>query len=323
MYDFNYLIEKIKLADFSESPFKHIYLDSFFSDDHFKEIISSEEIEAPSADNDEDLIEGLYDKGFKVIPFPGCITDHKEYIAWHNGAESKHHSACEGFGLALRLYGPKSPILVAVNEFLESDEFNNVIASKFGVDINQCHVDGGIQKYLDGYEISPHADIRKKAATFMVNINPSSLSESLDHHTRYLKFKPEREYVQTLWAGNPSVDRSWVPWDWAEVEFQQTKNNSIVLFSPSDDTLHGVKADYDHLKTQRTQLYGNIWYNESSTSFKPEWEDLDLSTKKFEAAKKGFKEVLVGSLPAPAKKHLKNVLGAFKKPSKEIGKRNT
>lgn len=322
MYNFNYLIEKIKHADFSETPFKHVYLDDFFSDDHFQEIISSEEIEAPNADNDEDLIEGLYDKGFKIIPFPGCITDHKKYIAWHNGSESQHHSACEGFGMALRLYGLKSPILIAVNEFLKSDEFNNAIANKFSIDINQCHIDGGIQKYLDGYEISPHADIRKKAATFMVNINPSSLSDSLDHHTRYLKLNPEREYIQSLWEGNPSVDRSWVPWDWAEVVFQQTKNNSIVLFSPSNDTLHGVKADYDHFKTQRTQLYGNIWYNESNISLKPEWEDLDFSTQNFKSAKKTFKEVLAASLPEPTKKHLKKVLFAFKKSDKELGERN-
>ena len=54
---------------------------------------------------------------------------------------------------------------------------------------------------------------------------------------------------------------------------------SIVLFSPSNDTLHGVKADYNHLYTQRTQLYGNLWYKESSVDKTLEWEQLDLSNK--------------------------------------------
>ena len=43
---------------------------------------------------------------------------------------------------------------------------------KFGIEYQNCNIDGGIQKYLDGYELSPHPDIRLKAATFMVNINP-------------------------------------------------------------------------------------------------------------------------------------------------------
>lgn len=326
-YDFSYLIDKIMDAEFSKEPFKHIYLEDFFTVEHFDEILASEEISAPSAKNDRDLIKGLRDNGFKPINFPGCVTDVDEYISWHEGGKvTSHHSACEGFGMALRLYEFRSPILEALNEFLASKEFNAAIAKKFGIDFDACVVDGGIQKYLDGYEISPHPDIRKKAATFMVNINPSDKSEGMDHHTHYLTLDDAHKYVETFWHGNPSVDRAWVPWDWAITVKQQTKNNSIVLFSPSDDTLHGVKADYDHLVTQRTQLYGNLWYSENPATSKGEWEDLDLSSKAAASRKlaspplnKRMKQAVSSVIPPAMKRKVKSLMG---RDTSSIGKRN-
>ena len=44
------------------------------------------------------------------------------------------------------------------------------------------------------------------------------------------------------------------------------KNNSIVIFKPSVDTLHAVKMKYDHTKFQRTQLYGNLMSFENITN---------------------------------------------------------
>ena len=112
----------------------------------------------------------------------------------------------------------------------------------------------------------------------MVNINPSNNSESTEHHTHYLKFKRQYKYVQTFWEENKNKDRCWVPWNWCETVKKQTKNNSIVIFSPNDKTLHAVKADYDHLPYQRTQLYGNLWYNKEESKIKsiiskPIWEE--------------------------------------------------
>jgi hypothetical protein len=259
----------------------------------------------------------LIKKGFKPIPFPGCVTDIQKYISWHQKDKNvDHHTACEGFGMALRLYEFPSTILQELNEFLVSEEFNRAIAVKFGVNFDDCVTDGGIQKYLDGYEISPHPDIRKKAATFMVNINPSSKSEECNHHTHYLKLKNSYAYIEAFWSGNPKIDRAWVPWDWAETIKQQKKNNSIVLFSPSNDTLHGVKASYNHLETQRTQLYGNIWYKESKVDKNLEWEKLDLlsnaSVRKITA-----KQKVASMLPASIKSALKKVI-----PNKSTGKRN-
>ena len=277
-YDFRYLSKKIFEADFIKEPFKHVYIENFFSEEHFDEILNSQEICAPDASNDKELIDGLIQKGFKPIEFPGCTTDLGKYIDWHeNGKKLSHHSACGGFGVALRLYKFSSDLFNELNAFLNSNKFNKVIAEKFLIKFNECTIDNGIQKYLDGYEISPHPDIRKKAATFMVNINPNSKSEKMDHHTHYLKLKKKYAYIKEFWSGNPSIDRAWLPWDWAETVKQQTKNNSIVLFSPSNNTFHGVKASYNHLKTQRTQLYGNLWFKKNPTTKQMEWEQLDLN----------------------------------------------
>ena len=279
-YNFLYLLEKIESQSCEVEPFKHIQIEDFFSKEHFEEIIYSNEIAPPQATNDKELIDGLLEKGFKPIPFPGCVEDISKYINWHQKGKSvTHHTACEGFGMTLCLFKFSSLILQELNDFLSSDTFNRAIAKKFEVVYESCVVDGGIQKYLDGYEISPHPDIRKKAATFMVNINPSADSEKLNYHTHYLKLKKTHAYIEEFWKGNENIDRAWVPWDWADTIKQQTKNNSIVLFSPSNDTLHGVKADYNHLYTQRTQLYGNLWYKESSVDKTLEWEQLDLSNK--------------------------------------------
>lgn len=277
MAKFKYLIEKIKKSDFTTHPFKHIYIEEFFSQEDFDEIVNSSEIEAPVAKNDVDLIDSLMSRGFKPISFPGCVTDISKYIAWHKKkTEVTRNGTCEGFGMALRLYNIKTKILTEINDFLASDAFNKAIADKFSIDFSNCHIDGGIQKYLDGYEISPHPDIRKKAATFMVNINPSLQSDTLNHHTHYLSLKPEYRYVEEFWKHNLDIDRAWVPWDWAETVKLQSKNNSIVLFAPSHETLHAVRADYDHLISQRTQLYGNLWYSNSSKMKTMDWTGLDI-----------------------------------------------
>lgn len=276
--DFRYLIEKINSASVEVDPFKHIWIDDFFSKTHFDMIVESPELKAPSVESDEQLIKELEVAGFKNIKFPGAVTSADEYLKWRSGDDlsASHHSACEGFGYVMRLYHIETEILLKLQDFLGSPEFLGAIAERLGFYIDDTIYDGGIQKYLDGYEISPHPDIRRKAATFMVNINPCRSSHQHDYHTHYMKFTRERRYVQSLWEGNPELERTWVPWTWAETVSQQCTNNSIVLFSPDNDTLHAVKANYDHLKTQRTQLYGNLWYEVSKTRIGLDWEQLDV-----------------------------------------------
>ncbi|GMN14955.1 hypothetical protein [Altererythrobacter sp. MTPC7] len=317
MSRFDYLTAKVTSADFTEIPFRHIHIDDFFSDSDFDEILASPEIKLPPADNDDQLFENLEGSGYKVIEFPGCITDRAEYLRWrHDPSQGAYHNTCEGFGMTLRLFEKRSEILRELDEFLASDEFNRAIAEKFDVDFDNCTIDGGIQKYLDGYEISPHPDIRRKAATFMVNINPHEASEEFDHHTHYMQLKPERAYVGSFWEGNPDFDRAWVPWDWCQTVTEQRRNNSIVLFSPSNDTIHAVRARYDHLKTQRTQLYGNLWYDKLPDRKPMKWEHLDLRATGTDGI---TVNQIKGALPKPLRKGLKNVKAAL--PWNKTGKR--
>lgn len=325
MAHFDYLLEKIETAPFEAEPFRHIYITDFLKDDDFQAIISAPEINLPTASSDEDLFQILAENGYKIIEFPGCITDKQDYIDWHRTGKTKryHSSACEGFGVTLRLYDPKTTILQQLIDFLSSDVFNRKLAKKFGLDFENCNVDNGIQKYLDGYEISPHPDIRRKAATFMVNINPHKGSEELDHHTHYLKLKPEHARVREFWDENLETERCWVPWDWCEEIKTQPKNNSIVLFAPANDTMHAVRANYEHLGGQRTQLYGNLWYKDVGDLPPHDWELFELESGKLNWS--GIKQKVRGNLPDPVLSLLRkarNGGAGDKKVAPDIGKRS-
>ena len=282
-YNFNYLITKILKTKISNKPFRHIKIKNFFNKDHFKEIINSNEILLSKVKTDTALINLLEKKGFKSINFPGSITYKRKYINWHSEKKktfykNKLNSSTEGFGYVLRLYNHNSLILKELNNFFSSKKFLECVKKRFKIN-DKVIYDGGIQKYLDGYEISPHPDVRRKAATWMININPFKKSNKIKMHTQYLYFKKEREYVQKFWEGNPNIERAWVPWSWAKTAFEQDTNNSIVLFSPNNSTMHAVKANYDHLKFQRTQIYGNLWYSTFSIKKNLSWKKLDLLKK--------------------------------------------
>lgn len=264
---FDYLIDRIKQAEFSETPFHHLEINDFLSEEHFAQITSAPEINLQKAESSQQLCQKLLDNGYKPIKFPGCTTSIDEYLEWREGRkQAVNVDTCEGFGIAFRLDKTTTPLINELKDFLSSEPFIEALAQKFGIERSSVFEDVGIQKYLDGYEISPHPDIRKKALTFMVNINPLPESEQLDHHTHYLIFKDDKKYVQEFWHHNHQYDRAWVPWDWCETVKQQTKNNSIVVFSPAHDTMHAVRAKYDHLATQRTQLYGNLWYGQRESA---------------------------------------------------------
>ena len=324
MSRFAYLIDKIKAAEFSEFPFHHIYIDDFFLNDDFTDIINTPEIAISPARSDDHLFSLLFENGYKIIDFPGCVTNKDQYIRWH--AEKKitntvTNTACEGFGVTLRLVDPRTPLISHLKEFLSGPQFQTAAAEKFGVAAADVYADNGIQKYLDGYEISPHPDIRKKALTYMVNINPHENSGELDHHTHYLKFKERYRYIETFWQHNPDVDRCWFPWSWCESKSVQTKNNSIVIFSPSNNTMHGVKTNYDHLAAQRTQLYGNLWYhNVAQQNDYPSWEDYVVGGA---GARRhsSLPSAIKSHLPAPIKELAKRVLAMSRRESNVIGDR--
>ena len=322
--DLSYIIEKIKNAELSEFPFKHIEINELFEKNDFEEIIRSPEIAIKAAHNDEALFEELFACDYRVIGFPGCTINYKEYIKWHREKKSsqKSNTSCQGYGVVLRLQSPKSNAIKVLQNFINSREFIDCISKKFNIKAGEFSYDAGIQKYLDGYEISPHPDIRKKALTYMVNINPSPTSFDDEYHTSYLQFKPEWNYVREFWQGNENYNRCWVPWDWCEVKKQQRRNNSIVIFSPDNDTLHAVKANYNHLSYQRTQLYGNLWFRESlAGGGSPKWEDfvIEASPRKANTIK-SVRGVLKNNLPTRVVTALKRLKGTDIKESTHVNR---
>ncbi len=283
MSRFDYIAERMAQASFETAPFKHLYIEDLFSEQDFRQVVGSPEVNIPPVAGDEELIAELYSRSFKEIEFPGTTTNIPAYLNWRKDPASfktfNNRELCEGFGVTMRLQqtAAGSP-LGEVTEYFRSESFWRVLAAKFGIDFDDVYTDFGLQKYLDGYEISPHPDIRRKALTFMVNINPAEHSESIGYHTHYLKLKPERESLKAFWNTHADIDRCWVPWEWCSSTKTQTRNNSVVVFAPSNDTIHAVKASYDHLQTQRTQFYGNLWFREDRPKVGVTWRDFEFDT---------------------------------------------
>lgn len=263
---FDDVLDRILAAPLRTTPFRHLWIEDVFAAEDFAAITAAPQIRLPQVADDRALIAALGARGYQPIPFPGTTTDVETYLAWHGTGQRQqgvNNAHCEGFGITFRLQAPEpGSILADLAAFTASDPFWQVLALRFGIDLATVRRDSGIQKYLDGYEISPHADVRAKALTFMLNINPDAESEALDFHTHYMRLLPRHAATQTRWETDFSRDRGWVPWDWCETVLQQRANNSLVAFAPASDTLHAVRARYDHLRTQRTQCYGNLWYRE-------------------------------------------------------------
>ena len=77
--DLSYVIEKIKNAELSEFPFRHIEINNLFNKEDLEKIINSQEITI-NAENDESLFNKLFKSHYKIISFPGCTENYKEYI---------------------------------------------------------------------------------------------------------------------------------------------------------------------------------------------------------------------------------------------------
>ena len=80
--------------------------------------------------------------------------------------------------------------------------------------------------------------------------------------------------------------------------------------------MHAVKASYNHLTTQRTQLYGNLWYREKKSDNSVDWERLDFQS---ESKRKG--STSGSSVPKPLIGAMKKVRNAFSG-NRDVGDRN-
>ena len=258
--EFGYLSKKILEAEIHDSPYPHLEIENFLSPEHFQKVVQDNQIHFEECSDTKDLLKKLKQKNYEVITFPGCNTDINMYLNSLETGEWKHGTRgnpIESYGVTLRLMKYNSDFLSRLIKYMNGEEFESSMKKKFGIE-EKTEIISAVQKNLTRYEISPHPDVSKKCMTYLLNINKDE-AKGYDIHTHMLKFKKEYDYIYETWEMG-DLEREWVPWDWCETVKKHTKNNSIIMFTPSHRTLHAVKMDYPHTKFQRTQIYGNLMY---------------------------------------------------------------
>lgn len=259
-----YLIEKISNSNIIEEPFPHIIINNFLSEKHFNILKNDEQIHFEEVKNNDELYNKLLSKDWKIQRFPGCITKWSEYKEYLNNTKifkSKSNNPVGNVGMTFRLSKYNNKDVEDLINFMNSESFHNILKNKFNVK-NKTTIISVIQKNLTNYEISPHPDTRNKALTYLLNINKNDEIENLDCHTHLLKLKKEYEFIANFWDKNENIDRSWLPWNFCNTVKKINKNNTLVIFKPNSNppSLHAIKLNYDHLKFQRTQIYGNLMF---------------------------------------------------------------
>lgn len=279
--DFDYILEHIKNSEIIQHPFPHLDIKNFLSKEHLQLIINEKQIHFEEKKTNDELYKELLKNNWKIQNFPGCTTDwnnYKKYI------ESDKQYTCndpvENIGITFRLNCYKNDIIKKLIKFMNSNEFHKSLKEKFNIK-EETTIISAIQKNLTGYEISPHPDIRQKCLTYLLNINNNNEIENLDCHTHLLEFKDEYKYIQEYWEKNKDINRCWVPWKWCNTIKKMSENNSMVIFHPDNNppTLHAIRLKYNHLKYQRTQIYGNLMYKHYPKQKHSNYKDLIKYTK--------------------------------------------
>lgn len=262
--DFLYLINKISDAKFFDEPFKHIYIDNFLSESHFSELTAS--ISTPAARNTRELINYLFHSHYILAETSAHSFNMEKYVKdYEEGFPERGPTAVGFHGIAFKLLKrrlEKNNLLKSLVRFMNSSVFHYCLRNKFSIK-ESTDIKSSVQKHLSGYEVSPHPGSRTKALIYSLNVNPSSELEKMKVHTRLLSLKPEYEYVKRFWDKNPDYDTTFLPWSWCSTKKIINENNSLIIFSPSNETTHAEKLKYNHLLFQRTQIKGELLYKDS------------------------------------------------------------
>ena len=89
-FDFNYLLDKIRKAEFNSSLFFY-YIENFFNEEHFAAILKLRKLLCLN-DSDDILFERLFAQGYKIINFPGCVNDRETYLQWRRGEADRNYN---------------------------------------------------------------------------------------------------------------------------------------------------------------------------------------------------------------------------------------
>jgi hypothetical protein len=141
MSEFNYLIEKLRDAEFISYPFDHLEIENFLSEEHFNIINSDSQIHFEEQKSHNELRNKLRENLYKPISFPGCTTDEDEYYDMlNNGNISSVKSGVkgadtEGVGIAYNLTEIRNSFIKKLIEFLNSSVFEDALRNKFEIEI--------------------------------------------------------------------------------------------------------------------------------------------------------------------------------------------
>ncbi len=261
---FSYLLDRIEGAEILSEPFEHVEIKNFLRPEHLDVILNDDQVHFPPVPDVAALLSELEKRDYEIKRFPGCTEDINEYLEMLEGAAgSAALKTTEGRGVTFRISKYRTPLIHQLVTFLNGNEYRDAMMNKFGKSGN-TRILTEVQKNLTKYEISPHPDIRHKAMTYLLNINRDDGISDYGIHTHLLKFKEEKQHIYKFWDDNPELERCWVPWEWCDSEKTISDNNTLVLFPPNNHTLHAVKLEYPHLEFQRTQIYGNLWYTDTT-----------------------------------------------------------
>jgi hypothetical protein len=263
MSEFSYISDKILSAEFINDPFPHLEIENFLSEGHLSMVLDDKQIHFEEQVDNINLLQTLLNKKYEIQNFPGCCTDPWDYLCRLENDEWPQDikgTPIESYGITFRLSSYKNDDIENLIKYLNGAEFKSALEEKFNIQ-KENSIITAIQKNLTKYEITPHPDTKRKALTYLLNINKDDSVEEYEVHTHLLKFKKEHEHIYKIWDETKNLDRCWVPWYLCDSVKRVRKNNSIVLFAPTSHTLHAIKLDYPHLKFQRTQIYGNLMYD--------------------------------------------------------------
>ncbi len=253
----DHILRKLEEAEILNDPFPHLQIDSFLPDSLFQVLLADDQLHFTPASNTQELHDALVARDFQIQGFPGCITEIRTYLKYESsGNWPSPKQGLGGTGLAYRLQSYRNEQLRELMAFLNSPIFETAIKNKFGITAD-TEVFSAVQKYLSKYHISPHPDIREKCVTYLLNVNKYGM-EQADIHTHLLRFKSEYNWVPNWWESHQEFNTCWIPWEWCESVKQISANNCMVMFPTNNYSLHAIRLEYDHNRSQRTQIYGNL-----------------------------------------------------------------
>ena len=278
MRKLEYLIEKIIEAKPRKTPYKHFIIENYLEQKELEEILADTRTNTEECIDDGALCRELEKKGYQPSWLPGSTDNVEDYLASRTEKkEISMNTTCKSKGMAFALKRKSGgSALDEVINYMRCDKYWETIYDKCNINKNDKQRYVAYTKYLDGHEISPHTDSRHKPVTFLLNLNHKNLKIPNESNTRIMKLKKEYRYIAEYWKYNKNVDRCWLPWECCETINIHSKNNSLLIIPASNISFHAIKLDYNHLKSQRSMIYGSAWGKSERFYECPTWEDLEI-----------------------------------------------